>query len=126
MTGQKILDLVFVFFRDGRVLAILALVLMDLGTGIAAAIKTKKFEWDRVGDFYRTAVVPNMLGYLTFYLAGKVVGGSNVLGPASFLLSESVLWIVWVALITPFLAAIVANAQKLGYTIPPAAEEPPA
>lgn len=42
---------------------ILLVIVLDLVLGIAVAIKAKKFEWSKLADFYRSAVVPALLGW---------------------------------------------------------------
>jgi hypothetical protein len=42
---------------------LLALILLDVVFGVSVAIKAGKFEWSALANFYRTSVVPNLLGW---------------------------------------------------------------
>lgn len=111
------------FFTDPRVLAILGLILLDLLLGIAAAIQEKRFDWAAVGDFYQTMVLPKVIGYLAFYLAGKVIISVDLLGPAAPLVGEGMIYIAWIAIVLSLAGSIVRNAKALGYEVPEIDEE---
>lgn len=51
------------FFTDPWVRAIFALILLDVITGVIAALRTGVFDLQRIAAFYRTNVVPGILGY---------------------------------------------------------------
>lgn len=42
---------------------LLLVIVLDLVLGVAVAIQQKKFEWSKLADFYRSKVVPNLLGW---------------------------------------------------------------
>lgn len=46
------------------VLVLLVLVVADLGAGVAVALKTRKFEWAKLGETYRTTILPNIGGWI--------------------------------------------------------------
>ncbi len=52
-------------------LILVILVVIDLILGILSAIKAKQFEWPRVGEFYRTKVLPELGGWLLFVVAAR-------------------------------------------------------
>jgi hypothetical protein len=49
------------FIKAG--LGILLVIVLDLVLGIAVAIKSGQFEWSKLASFYRTSVVPGLLGW---------------------------------------------------------------
>lgn len=68
------------FFQATTTQMLFAFILADLILGIAAAIKLGKFDWGRLADFYRTKVVPFVLGYLLVYAFGEL-GLAALFGP---------------------------------------------
>lgn len=46
-----------------HVVFLVALVVVDFITGVAAAIKTNTFSWSKIGNTYRTTLVPKVLGW---------------------------------------------------------------
>lgn len=58
------------FLTDDRTLLLAILIGLDLATGIIAALRTGQFDLRRVADFYRSLVLPGLLGYLTIWLLG--------------------------------------------------------
>jgi hypothetical protein len=63
-------------------LVLVILVMVDLILGILAAIKQGKFEWPRVGEFYRTKVIPELGGWLLFVLAARA-GFNTIVDPTA-------------------------------------------
>lgn len=73
---QIVLD----FVNDPRTRTLFAFIVVDIVTGIAAAFRTRQFDWTRLADFYWTSVVPFILGYLLIYLL-TIFGLGALLGP---------------------------------------------
>jgi len=72
--------------------AIVVTILVDLGLGIAAALKRKSFLWAKVAGFYRTSVLPNLLGWATMTAALHFVTPEMValFGPAAQWISPTI------------------------------------
>lgn len=51
------------FFSDWRTGSIMALIAIDVVSGVMAAIKLGTFDTQKLFTFYRTNVVPGILGY---------------------------------------------------------------
>ena len=61
------------FATDPRTILIAVFILLDLGTGIMAALRTGTFDWALLAQFYRTNVLPYLLGYgLLYVLSGTI------------------------------------------------------
>ena len=121
-----ILAVLRVFFLDGRVRTILGLILADVILALAAAIKAGTFDWRRLGEFYRTMVIPYVLGYLAFYSPSVFLLEEAWLGEYAELAGEAVRWIAWIFLVGNLVADILKSAKALGYAfsnLPP--EGPP-
>jgi len=119
---MDILGLLRMFANDGRVKTLAALILIDVVLGIAAAIKSGVFDIKKVGQFYKTMVIPYVLGYLAIWGAGFLLD-PEWLGGAAWIASEAMQWAPWAALIASLAGSILANLQGLGIAVPP--EEPP-
>lgn len=117
MDTLELLVYVRAFFSDARVLTILGLILLDVVLAIAAAIKAGVFEWGRLGEFYRTMVLPYLLGYLAFYLAAKLIA-TEWMGGYAYLVGETVIMIAWLALVANLVADVLRSAKALGYGFP--------
>lgn len=50
------------------IIGVVALILADLVTGVAAALKLKKFNWQTLGNFYVTNVLPKLLIWIALNL----------------------------------------------------------
>ena len=64
--------LLFAFLRDGRTQLLFAMIAVDLVTGVMCALRAGHFQWSKVALFYRTNVVPYVLGWLLVFLFGAL------------------------------------------------------
>lgn len=55
---------------------LLLLLVVDIGTGIGSAVKRGEFRWRLVANFYRTNIMPNVVGWvmLTILSEGLTLG----------------------------------------------------
>jgi len=107
------------FFGDSRVMTILGLILLDVLLAVAAALRTGQFEPKRLADFYRTMVVPYVIGYLAFYLVSTYfIKDVELLGPYADVVGEGMVWMAWLALVGTLGAAVFKNVKALAYKIP--------
>ena len=114
------MDVVKVFFSDTRVMAIIGLILLDVLLAIAAAIKTSTFDWRKLGEFYKTMVLPYIIGYLAFYLfVTYFIKDWELLGSYADQVGEGVLIVAWLALVGNLVGDVVNSAKTLAYKIEP-------
>jgi len=113
---DKLLTTIDRFFRDARLYAILGLIGLDVVLGVAAALKTGKFDWHRLGDFYKTMVAPYVLGYLalyvTFQLLPEVVG---MVGEAGAVAGEVMVTVAFATIVVNLVASIWDHLKVLKY-----------
>jgi len=114
-TWPDIGAIVAAFFMDDRVRTVLGLILLDVMLVMAAAIKTKEFDWRKSAEFFRTMVIPYVIGYLAFYLAGEYLLVVDWMGDWGELAGESVQWITWAALIANLGGDILRAMSLLNY-----------
>jgi len=109
MRTFDLLGTIVQFFQDARLWVILGLIGLDVVLGIARAIAAGRFEWGKVGQFYRTMVVPCILGYLALYVAFKLVPGlEGVVG-------EGLEVVGFGAIVANLVGSIVDHVKKLGW-----------
>jgi len=122
--GAKVLEYLGMFFADPRVQTVLGLIILEVFLAIANAIKKGEFAWHRLADFYRTMVVPYILGFLGFFLAGKFVKLALV-EPYDVIVGEGAIWLAWITLAFNLLADIYTKAKELGIPLPDLPGFPP-
>jgi len=97
----------------GALLAILALVLLDLVTRVAVSIARGVFEWGKVLDFLRTNVVPYVLAWGAIeglmYAANYVAFPAEVLAPFAGLAA-----IIYALILAKLVGSILGNLSDLG------------
>ena len=74
------MSFLMLFVRDERTLILFGLIVVDLTVGIIAALRTGTFDPRTIGTFYRTNVVPYLLGYLLVYTV-SLWGIGTLIGP---------------------------------------------
>lgn len=98
----------FIALVDGVKLTVLgALVITNLVTGLAVAIKTGQFQLKEVADFLRSRVLPYVVAYL----------GVGVIA----LFDNSWAWAVtavWAVILATLVGAILTNLKELGVNMP--------
>lgn len=102
------------FLADGRVSTIVGLILLDVALAVAEAIRLQRFEWRRLGEFFRTMVAPYLIGYLGVYGAAQFLD-DRYLGPFAETLGAGFAWAAWLALVTNLVADVLSHAKVLGY-----------
>ena len=104
----RLWEVVLEFFQDARLYTILGLIVLDVVLGVAVAIKNGKFEWFKVGQFYRTMVAPYVIGYLALYVMfGVVPGLEGIVG-------EGLHYVAFGLIVANLLGSIVFHLRVLG------------
>jgi hypothetical protein len=102
------------FFRDGRVSTVVGLILLDVALAVAVAVRTGQFQARRLAEFFRTMVVPYLIGYLGVYGAAHFMD-ERLLGPFAKDLGAGFVWVAWLALVANLAADALGHAKALGY-----------
>ena len=113
-----LLGLIAAFFDSLQVKTLLGLIILDFILGIAAALRSGVFDWKKLGDFYKTNVLPYLLGYLGFWLViGFIIPPESLaeLGNPFDGVSgwDLVLVLSWCVLVATLLGSFAANFKKL-------------
>ena len=97
----------------GQLLTLLGLILLQVILAVALAIRNKKFEWQKLADFYQTKVVPYVIGWLAFVFVVRLIS-TDLLGPTySVLVGDGVTWGSWLIVVSSLGARIVETAKDL-------------
>lgn len=71
--------LILDFAQDARTRTLCAFIIADIVTGVIGALRTNTFDIKRLATFYRTSVVPYILGYFLVYVL-TLFGMGELLG----------------------------------------------
>ena len=108
------MELLEAFFADGRVSTILGLILLDVALAVAVAVQQGEFDPRRLAQFFRTMVLPYLIGYLGVYGAAYLLD-ERYLGPFAEALGAGFAWVAWLALVANLAADVLDHARELGY-----------
>ena len=112
--GDDLLAVLKAFATDPRTLTLGGLILLDLLLGVAAAIRRGEFRLKELARFYRTAVIPNILGYAVVWTLVHI-GLGDYLGP----IEPVIQWLLGGSVGASLVASIFENAKELGFQPPP-------
>lgn len=106
------MSLILDVLNDKRLQTLLALIAIDLVLGIAAALKTGRFEWAKVADFYQKSVLPVFMGYFALRLALPYVA-IETLGDDGRWLGEVLVSGFWLAGVGTLLSSMAKSVKEL-------------
>lgn len=96
-------------FGTWQIMAISILLAADLILGIAAAIASKEFNFNKVADFMKTGVIPYLFGFAIVEMVASQFGQTG----------QIAVMVVFVAIVLNFLGSIISNLANLGLNMPP-------
>ncbi len=95
-----------------RVLVLL--VIVDIVLGIVKALRTGTFEWNKLGQFYTSMVIPYFFGWLVFALVVPMVFKDlAVLGEFSELFGEGTVTFAWLFLVGSLVKSIMESFKAI-------------
>jgi hypothetical protein len=104
------LDLLQEAAQATQLYTILGLIALDFVLGVSAAIRKNEFDWAKLGEFYRTNVMPYGLGYFCLYIVFAYVPGLEGM------VGEGLQWTAFGVLTGNLLGSISSNLGELGIT----------
>lgn len=113
LSPDFLLSLITSFFMSWQVRVLSALILIDVVLGIAAALKAGVFEWGRLAEFYKTNVVPYLIGYMALYVAIGYIVPPDSLGGIGDPINEAAVILAWATLTLTLLSSIRKNFAYL-------------
>ena len=115
-----IVDVLSGFFDSWQVKALLGLIVLDLGLGIAAALRANVFDFQKVALFYRTNVLPYILGFGVLFVAINYImpvtpEGGTIIDVAN----QASVTVAWAALVFTVGGSIAQSFNALYQREPP-------
>jgi len=98
------------FVHDPRFLTIAGLIILDIGFGLAEAIKTGQYKWREVAKFMQTMVAPYLFAYLVLHVGMKLVAGSLMEG----IPVEALSGLLWAFIVTTIWSSVMGHWVSLG------------
>ncbi len=96
-----------------QILALAGLIILQVGLAVALALKAGVFEWKKLADFYKTMVLPMLIGWVAF-AAFTELATAEILGPTyGPLAGTGVRWLSWLAVVASLGARIVETIKAL-------------
>lgn len=105
---ESVSGLLLAVFTSWQVKTILGLILLDVVLGIASALKRDVFDWALVAAFYRTNVIPYLLGYAVLYIVISFVLPPDALGGNGDIIGDGAITLAWGFV----LAALIGSIRK--------------
>lgn len=103
-----------------QVMTLLALIFAQVLLAVAVAIQKNQFEWKKLPDFYRTMVIPQLIGWVALSALAKLAAPAVLGAEYGGITAEGVAWFAWLAVVGSLVARILASARELyGDSFPP-------
>ena len=96
-----------------HVATIIGLIFLDIAIAIAAAVRSKTFDWRAVAAFYRSNVVPFVIGYIGLLGAMKFVSLELLPADVASALPALTAWIGFGAIVAQIFASIKLGVEAL-------------
>lgn len=98
---------------------IVGLILLDVVFGIAVALKTGVFDFQKLADFYRSKVLPYILGYLVLYVAIHFIIPPDAVAGYGNELTTGAVVLAWGALFATLVNSFIRKFRALYDPTPP-------
>lgn len=96
-----------------HILTLLGLILFQLILAVALSFKERTFDWKKLADFYKSMVLPYLIGWLGFIILARLVS-VELLGPEySALVADGVTWLAWLVVVSSLGARIWETLKTL-------------
>ena len=96
-----------------QLLVLLGLVIVDVVLGIVAASHNQEFDWEMIGDFFRTTIIPKVGGFAALRIGLFAAVGTlfEDFVYAAYV-AEGVVWVAFGLGAASIVASIVRNVKK--------------
>jgi len=98
--------------NDGRIRTLFGLIVLDVLFGVAEAIKLGVFDWKRLAEFYKTMILPMLIGYGAVVIITPLVV-SDLLGEYSDLMTTVLTTVGWAVLVAQLVTSIKRHAGAI-------------
>jgi hypothetical protein len=108
-----LLALLIAFFTSWQVKVLVGLIVLDLLLGVASALKAGVFELGKLANFYKTNIIPYVLGYLALYIVINYIIPPESLGDLGEPINEVAVLLAWATLVGSLVSSISKNFTAL-------------
>lgn len=98
-------------FADFRLQAVAVLIFLDLGSGLIRALRTSSFDPAKTANFYKTMVLPYLLGYVLWYVVVKTTVDTAHLGQVGLWIGEGMVDTAWGAFVVTLTDSILGSLK---------------
>jgi hypothetical protein len=113
LSPEYLLSLIVAFFVSWQVRTLAGLIVLDLLLGVASALRRGTFDWASLAFFYKSNVVPYIIGYLAFYLVINFLIPPDSLGDLGEVVNQGTVTLAWATLVSTLLKSIGNNAGEM-------------
>ena len=101
-----------------QLLALLGLVIVDVVLGLVAASRNQEFDWEVIGNFFRTTIIPKVGGFaaLRIGLFAAIEALFEDFIYAAYV-AEGVVWVAFGLGAASIVASIIRNAKNLAHPL---------
>lgn len=94
-------------------LALVALIAINVLTGVGAAVRAKVFDLQKLAEFYRVSVIPNLIGWLTISALTSIATQAFLEKALAETISGAQAWSMYSAAALSLLASIRENIAEI-------------
>lgn len=94
-------------------LALVALIAINVLTGVGAAVRAKVFDLQKLAEFYRVSVIPNLIGWLTISALTSIATQAFLEKSLAETISGAQAWSMYSAAALSLLASIRENIAEI-------------
>lgn len=107
-----VLKFVFDSVFLSQVLSIAGVILLDWAFGVALAVRDGKFEFNKLADFYRTQIMPKLIGWVALTVVLKLAAFFAI-GELSAAIPLSIAGLTFAIIMVALVAAVAAKVKDL-------------
>jgi len=94
-------------------LALVALIAIDVLTGVAAALKLKRFDLQKLGNFYRVSVLPQLVGWLSISALTSIATQALLDPQLASAISGAQAWAMYGAAVLSLVSSVKSNIDEI-------------
>lgn len=94
-------------------LALVALIAINVLTGVGAAVRAKVFDLQKLAEFYRVSVIPNLIGWLAISALTSIATQAFLEKSLAETISGAQAWSMYSAAALSLLASIRENIAEI-------------
>lgn len=110
---ETLFSLITAFFLSWQVKTLLGLIILDVLLGVASALRRHRFDLALLAEFYKSGVLPYIIGYLAFYVTVGFVIPPETLGDLGVPINQATVTLAWATLAGTLVKSIAFNFREM-------------